>query len=84
MYETKRAEASEEKGEKSCTKERVVIMSVKKSIVVLTLSLFGVYTLSGCTKDEILDHYNNIFQSAHKADLTGNLSLQGEKRKRDR
>ena len=51
-------------------------MSVKKSIVVLTLSLFGVYTLSGCTKDEILDHYNNIVQSAGSADLTGNLSLQ--------
>ena len=75
MYETKRAEASEEKGEKSCTKERVVIMSVKKSIVVLTLSL------SGCTKDEILDHYNNIVQSAGSAELTGNLSLQGEKEK---
>ena len=56
-------------------------MSVKKSIVVLTLSLFGVYTLSGCTKDEILDHYNNIVQSAGSADLTGNLSLQGEKEK---
>lgn len=42
---------------------------------------FGVCTLSGCTKDEILNHYNNIVQSAGSAELTGNLSLQGEKEK---
>ena len=81
MYERKRAEAGKEKGEKSCTKERVVIMSMKKGIVSLTLFLFGVCTLSGCTKDEILNHYNNIVQSAGSAELTGNLSLQGEKEK---
>ena len=56
-------------------------MSIKKSIVLLTLSLFGVCTLSGCTKDEILDHYNTIVQSAGSAELTGNLSLQGKKEK---
>ena len=81
MYERKRAEAGKEKGEKSCTIERVVIMSMKKGIVSLTLFLFGVCTLSGCTKDEILNHYNNIVQSAGSAELTGNLSLQGEKEK---
>ena len=37
-------------------------MSVKKSIVVLTLSLFGVYTLSGCTKDEILDNIDFVYK----------------------
>lgn len=57
------------------------MMSIKKSIVLLTLSLFGVCTLSGCTKDEILDHYNTIVQSAGSAELTGNLSLQGKKEK---
>lgn len=56
-------------------------MSMKKGIVSLTLFLFGVCTLSGCTKDEILNHYNNIVQSAGSAELTGNLSLQGEKEK---
>lgn len=81
MYERKRAEASKEKGEKSCTKERVVIMSVKKGLVLLTLSLLGVCTLSGCTKDEVLDHYNNIVQSVGSSELTGNLSLQGKKEK---
>lgn len=56
-------------------------MSMKKGIVSLTLFLFGVCTLSGCTKDEILNHYNNIVQSAGSVELTGNLSLQGKKEK---
>ena len=56
-------------------------MSVKKGLVLLTLSLLGVCTLSGCTKDEVLDHYNNIVQSAGSVELTGNLSLQGKKEK---
>ena len=37
--------------------------------------------LSGCTKDEILNHYNNVVQSAGSIELTGKLSLQGEKEK---
>ena len=37
--------------------------------------------LSGCSKDEILDHYNNIVQSAGAIELTGNSSLQGTKEK---
>ena len=56
-------------------------MSVKKGLVLLTLSLLGVCTLSGCTKDEVLDHYNNIVQSVGSSELTGNLSLQGKKEK---
>ena len=56
-------------------------MSVKKGLVLLTLSLLGVCTLSGCTKDEVLDHYNNIVQSVGSSELTGNLSLQGRKKK---
>ena len=37
--------------------------------------------LSGCSKDEILDHYNNIVQSAGTIELTGKLSLEGTKEK---
>ena len=37
--------------------------------------------LAGCSKDEILNHYNNIIQSAGSIELTGKSSLQGEKEK---
>ena len=37
--------------------------------------------LSDCSKDEILDHYNNIVQSAGTIELTGKLSLEGTKEK---
>ena len=37
--------------------------------------------LSGCTKDEVLDQYNNIVQSAGSIALTVNSSLQGTKEK---
>ena len=37
--------------------------------------------ISGCSKDEILNHYNNIVQSAGSIELTGKSSLQGEKKK---
>ena len=45
------------------------------------LDLLGAPVLSGCTKDEVLDQYNNIVQSAGSIALTGNLSLQGTKEK---
>ena len=37
--------------------------------------------LFGCSKDEILDHYNNIVQSAGAIELTGKSSLEGTKEK---
>ena len=37
--------------------------------------------LSDCSKDEILDHYNNIVQSAGAIELTGKSSLEGTKEK---
>ena len=43
--------------------------------------LLGASVLSGCTKDEFLDQYNNIVQSAGSIALTGNSSLQGTKEK---
>ena len=33
---------------------------MKKIFLSLILILIGVSTLSGCTKDEILNHYNNV------------------------
>ena len=36
---------------------------------------------AGCSKDEILNHYNNMVQSAGSIELTGKSSLQGEKEK---
>lgn len=54
---------------------------MKKICLFLVLILTGSFILSGCTKDEILDHYNNIIQSAGSIELTGNLSLKGNKEK---
>ena len=41
----------------------------------------GSFMLAGCSKDEILNHYNNIVQSAGAIELTGKLSLKGTKEK---
>ena len=35
-------------------------------------------SLTGCSKDEILDQYNNVIQLAGNATLTGDLSLKGK------
>ena len=54
---------------------------MKKIVLALALILVGSFMLSGCSKDEILDHYNNIIQSAGAIELTGKLSLEGTKEK---
>ena len=54
---------------------------MKKIVLALALILVGSFMLSGCSKDEILNHYNNIVQSAGSIELTGKSSLQGEKEK---
>ena len=54
---------------------------MKKSDLVLTFVLLGSFMLSGCSKDEILYHYNNIVQSAGAIELTGKSSLEGTKEK---
>ena len=54
---------------------------MKKIILALTFVLVGSFMLAGCSKDEILNHYNNIVQSAGSIELTGKSSLQGEKKK---
>ena len=55
---------------------------MKKIVLALTFVLVGSFMLAGCSKDEILNHYNNIVQSAGSIELTGKSSLQGEKEKR--
>ena len=57
------------------------MIAVKKIVLSLCLLLLGASVLSGCTKDEFLDQYNNIVQSAGSIALTGNSSLQGTKEK---
>ena len=54
---------------------------MKKIVLALTFVLVGSFMLVGCSKDEILNHYNNIVQSAGSIELTGKSSLQGEKKK---
>ncbi len=45
------------------------------SMGILMLSL----SLVGCSKDEILDQYNNVVQSAGNAALTSDFSLKGNR-----
>lgn len=52
---------------------------MKKVIFLLTLVLAGSLVFSGCTKEEVLDQYNHIVQSAGSIALTPNASLQGTK-----
>ena len=54
---------------------------MKKIVLALAFVLLGSFMISGCSKDEILDHYNNIVQSAGAIELTGKLSLEGTKEK---
>ena len=54
---------------------------MKKIVLALAFVLLGNFMLSGCSKDEILDHYNNIVQSAGAIELTGKSSLEGTKEK---
>ena len=57
------------------------MIAVKKIVLALTFVLVGSFMLAGCSKDEILNHYNNMVQSAGSIELTGKSSLQGEKEK---
>jgi len=58
------------------------VIPVKKIVLSLCLILLGASVLSGCTKDEVLDQYNNIVQSAGSIALTGNSSLPYKVRKK--
>ena len=52
---------------------------MKKVIFLLTLVLAGSLVFSACTKEEVLDQYNHIVQSAGSIALTPDASLQGTK-----
>ena len=47
--------------------------------LVLVCTLAIGLSLTGCSKDEILDQYNNVVQLAGNATLTGELSLKGKR-----
>ena len=47
--------------------------------LVLVCTLTIGLSLTGCSKDEILDQYNNVVQLAGNATLTGDLSLKGKR-----
>lgn len=47
-------------------------------LVLVCTSAIGL-SLTGCSKDEILDQYNNVIQLAGNATLTGDLSLKGKR-----
>lgn len=46
-------------------------------VLVCTLAIS--LPLTGCSKDEILDQYNNVVQLAGNATLTGDFSLEGKR-----
>ena len=54
---------------------------MKKYFLFIDTNSYWSIHASGCTKDEILNHYNNVVQSAGSIELTGKLSLQGKKEK---
>ena len=47
--------------------------------LVLVCTLAIGLSLTGCSKDEILDQYNNVVQLAGNATLIGDLSLKGKR-----
>ena len=47
--------------------------------LVLVCTLAIGLSLTGCSKDEILDQYNNVVQLAGNATLTRDLSLKGKR-----
>ena len=48
------------------------------SLVLVCTFTIGL-SLTGCSKDEILDQYNNVVQSAGNAALTSDFSLKGNR-----
>ena len=46
-----------------------------KNLFVCVILIFIIAVSTGCSKDEILTHYNNIIQSAGKGTLTSNYEL---------
>ena len=55
----------------------------KKIYLILAFLILSCITLSGCTKDEILDHYNNAIQMAGSRGLTSKHNLIGKREQGD-
>ena len=51
----------------------------KKYSSFLLMSVLILFSLTGCSKNEILNQYNHVVQSAGNATLTGDLSLKGKR-----
>ncbi|MBS5784332.1 MAG: hypothetical protein KID04_15835 [Clostridium sp.] len=52
---------------------------MKKSIFFLMVTCCLVFVLTGCTKDEIVDHYNQTLQEAGDDNLTKDSKLEGKR-----
>jgi len=50
---------------------------MKKHTLFILVFIFGCLIFTGCSKDEILGHYNNVIQSVGSLELTNDLSLKG-------
>lgn len=53
----------------------------KKLLPILAIVIFGCIALSGCTKDEILTHYNGAIQIAGSEELTSKHNLVGNRKR---
>ena len=52
---------------------------MKKILLLIVIVMVGVIFISSCSKNDILEHYNNVIQSVGHVELTKKSSLQGEK-----
>ncbi|BAH08448.1 hypothetical protein [Clostridium kluyveri] len=52
---------------------------MKKYILFLMIACCFVFVLTGCTKDEIVNHYNEALQEAGDDNLTKDSKLQGKR-----
>lgn len=48
-----------------------------KKYITFALIVFTIFTITACSKDEILDNYNNAIQNVGEYELTGDLKLKG-------
>ncbi|QNK39786.1 hypothetical protein [Caproicibacter fermentans] len=52
---------------------------MKKSILFFMIACCFLFLLTGCTKDEMVDHYNQTLQEAGDDNLTKDSKLQGKR-----
>lgn len=59
--------------------KKKIMYHKKKYSPFLLMSVLMLLPLTGCSKDGILDKYNNVIQLAGNATLTGDFSLKGKR-----